>query len=396
MTPLPFAQANPAINSWSTYLVLMIVAIALFSLVACIFFAKYFNLWIQAKMTGANVGILELVGMSLRKVNPNIMVRSKIMAIQAGLAEKDGVTTRSLEAHYLAGGNVPNVVRALIAANRADIPLSYKRAAAIDLAGRNVLEAVQTSVNPKVIPCPDPTQGRLTIDGVAKNGIQLKVKAKVTVRTNIDRLVGGATDETIIARVGEGIVNAIGSAETHNQVLAQPDSISKRVLEKGLDAGTAYEILSIDIADIDVGDNIGANLQALQAEADTRVARAKAEERRAFAVAAEQEMIATVQENRAKVVLAEAEVPLAIADAFRKGNLGHHRLLPSAQHPGRHRDAVRDRRDGHLPTRVVERLIDPASRPSGFPAPRAAIRIHEGDERRPPCASRTSSSSSSR
>jgi len=322
MTPLPFGQVNPAINSWSTYLVLMIVAIALFSLVACIFFAKYFNLWIQAKMTGANVGIFELVGMSLRKVNPNIMVRSKIMAIQAGLAEKDGVTTRSLEAHYLAGGNVPNVIRALIAANRADIPLSYKRAAAIDLAGRNVLEAVQTSVNPKVIPCPDPTQGRLTIDGVAKNGIQLKVKAKVTVRTNIDRLVGGATDETIIARVGEGIVNAIGSAETHNQVLAQPDSISKRVLEKGLDAGTAYEILSIDIADIDVGDNIGANLQALQAEADTRVARAKAEERRAFAVAAEQEMIATVQENRAKVVLAEAEVPLAIADAFRKGNLG--------------------------------------------------------------------------
>ncbi len=322
MIRLPFAQVDPAINSWSTYLVLMIVAIALFSLVACIFFAKYFNLWIQAKMTGANVGILELVGMSLRKVNPNIMVRSKIMAIQAGLAEKDGVTTRSLEAHYLAGGNVPNVIRALIAANRADIPLSYKRAAAIDLAGRNVLEAVQTSVNPKVIPCPDPTQGRLTIDGVAKNGIQLKVKAKVTVRTNIDRLVGGATDETIIARVGEGIVNAIGSAETHNQVLAQPDSISKRVLEKGLDAGTAYEILSIDIADIDVGDNIGANLQALQAEADTRVARAKAEERRAFAVAAEQEMIATVQEYRAKVVSAEAEVPLAIAEAFRKGNLG--------------------------------------------------------------------------
>ena len=202
------------------------------------------------------------------------------------------MTTQSLEAHYLAGGNVPNVVRALIAANRADIPLSYKRAAAIDLAGRNVLEAVQTSVNPKVIPCPDPRQGRQTIDGVAKNGIQLKVKAKVTVRTNIDRLVGGATDETIIARVGEGIVNAIGSADTHKQVLEKPDSISKRVLEKGLDAGTAYEILSIDIADIDVGDNIGANLQALQAEADTRVARAKAEERRAFAVATEQEMIA--------------------------------------------------------------------------------------------------------
>src|ERR687886_1151266 len=280
MMAMLFAQGNPVPTPWSTYVVLGIIAIALFSLVACIFFAKYFNLWIPAKMTEANVGILDLVGMSFRKVNPNIIVRSKIMAVQAGLSEKDGVTTRSLEAHYLAGGNVPNVVRALIAANRADIPLSYKRAAAIDLAGRNVLEAVQTSVNPKVIPCPDPTQGRQTIDGVAKNGIQLKVKAKVTVRTNIDRLVGGATDETIIARVGEGIVNAIGSADTHNQVLEKPDSISKRVLEKGLDAGTAYEILSIDIADIDVGDNIGANLQALQAEADTRVARAKAEERR--------------------------------------------------------------------------------------------------------------------
>src|ERR687886_695307 len=248
MMAMLFAQGNPVPTPWSTYVVLGIIAIALFSLVACIFFAKYFNLWIQAKMTDANVGILELVGMSFRKVNPNIIVRSKIMAFQAGIAEKDGVTTQTLEAHYLAG--------------------------------RNVLEAVQTSVNPKVIPCPDPTQGRQTIDGVAKNGIQLKVKAKVTVRTNIDRLVGGATDETIIARVGEGIVNAIGSADTHNQVLEKPDSISKRVLEKGLDAGTAYEILSIDIADIDVGDNIGANLQALQAEADTRVARAKAEERR--------------------------------------------------------------------------------------------------------------------
>ena len=316
------AQIKPQTSPWPTIFILMILGIALVALIACIFFAKYFNLWIQAKMTEANVGILELVGMSFRKVNPNIIVRSKIMAYQAGLSDREGITTKSLEAHYLAGGNVPNVVRALIAANRADIPLTYKRAAAIDLAGRNVLEAVQTSVNPKVIPCPDPSQGRLTIDGVARNGIQLKVKAKVTVRTNIERLVGGATDETIIARVGEGIVNAIGSADTHSQVLEKPDSISKRVLEKGLDAGTAYEILSIDIADIDVGDNIGANLQALQAEADTRVARAKAEERRAFAVAAEQEMIAAVQENRAKLVLAEAEVPLAIAEAFRKGNLG--------------------------------------------------------------------------
>jgi len=323
MSAMLFAQVNQPPPSWSsTIFYMMIIAIGLFALIFCIFLAKYFNLWIQAKMTQANVSIWDLVGMTFRKVNPNIIVRSKIMAYQAGLSEKDGVTTRALEAHYLAGGNVPNVVRALIAANRADIPLSYKRAAAIDLAGRNVLEAVQTSVNPKVIPCPDPTQGRLTIDGVAKNGIQLKVKAKVTVRTNLDRLVGGATDETIIARVGEGIVNAIGSADTHLMVLEKPDSISKRVLEKGLDAGTAYEILSIDIADIDVGDNVGANLQALQAEADMRVARAKAEERRAFAVAKEQEMLAHVQENRAKVVQAEAEVPMAIAEAFRMGNLG--------------------------------------------------------------------------
>lgn len=302
--------------------VAFVAVIAFFLLISFILLAKYFNLWVQAKFSEAKVTLIELVGMSLRKVNPNIIVRSKIMAIQAGLGDKDGITTRSLEAHYLAGGNVPNVVRALIAANRADIPLSYKRAAAIDLAGRNVLDAVQTSVNPKVIDCPDPTKGRQTIDGIAKNGIQLKVKARVTVRTNIDRLVGGATEETIIARVGEGIVTTIGSAESHNRVLENPDSISKRVLEKGLDAGTAFEILSIDIADIDVGDNIGANLQAAQAEADTRVARAKAEERRAFAVAMEQEFMAAVQENRAKVILSEAEIPLAIAEAFRKGNLG--------------------------------------------------------------------------
>ena len=301
------------------FFVLFIAVVALF---AFILFAKYFNLWIQAKTTNANVALVELIGMTFRKVNPNIIVRSKIMAVQAGMSEKDGITTRALEAHYLAGGNVPNVVRSLIAAHRADIPLSFKRATAIDLAGRNVLDAVQTSVNPKVIDCPDPAKGRSTIDAVAKNGIQLKVKARVTVRTNIDRLVGGATEETIIARVGEGIVTTIGSAESHNLVLENPDSISKRVLEKGLDAGTAFEILSIDIADIDVGDNIGANLQAAQAEADTRVARAKAEERRAFAVAMEQEKLALVQENRAKVIAAEAEIPLAIADAFRNGKLG--------------------------------------------------------------------------
>ena len=324
MLPLLSQVGAPAAGDPKFTVILIVSAsvILLFALVLMILFAKYFNLWIQSKTTGANVGLWDLVGMTFRKVNPNIIVRSKIMAIQAGLTEKDGISTRSLEAHYLAGGNVPNVIRALIAANRADIPLSYKRAAAIDLAGRNVLDAVQTSVNPKVIDCPDPAKGRQTIDAVAKNGIQLKVKARVTVRTNIDRLVGGATEETIIARVGEGIVTTIGSAESHNLVLENPDSISKRVLEKGLDAGTAFEILSIDIADIDVGDNIGANLQAAQAEADTRVARAKAEEKRAYAVAMEQENVAAVQLNRAKVVLAEAEIPLAIAEAFRKGNLG--------------------------------------------------------------------------
>src|SRR3954447_6036625 len=321
MLPTLLAQVDDA-SKWNVVIIFVLLFLGVVLLFTFILFAKYFNLWIQAKTTRANVGLPELIGMTFRKVNPNIIVRSKIMAIQAGLTEKDGVTTRSLEAHYLAGGNVPNVVRALIAANRADIPLSYKRAAAIDLAGRNVLDAVQTSVNPKVIDCPDPSKGRQTIDGVAKNGIQLKVKARVTVRTNIDRLVGGATEETIIARVGEGIVTTIGSAESHNLVLETPDSISKRVLEKGLDAGTAFEILSIDIADIDVGDNIGANLQAAQAEADTRVARAKAEERRAFAVAREQEFLAAVQENRSKVILSEAEIPLAIAEAFRKGNLG--------------------------------------------------------------------------
>jgi uncharacterized protein YqfA (UPF0365 family) len=312
---------NAGGGPWNPLIIFGVLGI-LVLLVLVILIAKYFNLYIQALMTNANIGLFELIGMGFRKVNPNIIVRSKIMAIQSGLTEKDGVTTRSLEAHYLAGGNVPNVVRALIAANRAEIPLSWKRAAAIDLAGRNVLDAIQTSVNPKVIDCPDPTKGRQTIDAVAKDGIQLKAKARVTVRTNIDRLVGGATEETIIARVGEGIVTTIGSADTHKQVLENPDSISKRVLEKGLDAGTAFEILSIDIADIDVGDNIGANLQASQAEADMRVARAKSEERRAFAVALEQENVARVQENRAKVVLAESEVPLAIAEAFRKGNLG--------------------------------------------------------------------------
>jgi len=312
---------QPAGGGPMVYIV-TIAIVLIFLFVAFIIFAKYFNLWIQAKTTGADVGMLDLIGMTFRKVNATVIVRSKIMAVQAGMSEPDGITTRALEAHYLAGGNVPNVIRALIAAHRAEIVLQYKRAAAIDLAGRNVLEAVQTSVNPMVIDCPDPAKGRVTVDAVARDGIQLKAKARVTVRANLDRLVGGATEETIIARVGEGIVTTIGSAESHKKVLENPDMISKRVLEKGLDAGTAFEILSIDIADIDVGDNIGARLQADQAEADMRVARAKAEERRAFAVAREQEMQAAVQENRAKVVLAEAEVPQAISYAFREGHLG--------------------------------------------------------------------------
>ena len=315
------APAND-VSTWTVVVIFLIVAIGFIALFLFVFLIKYFNLYVQSVMTGASVRLTDLIGMTFRRVNPNIIVRSKIMAVQAGLTDKEGITTRALEAHYLAGGNVPNVVRALIAANRADIPLSYKRAAAIDLAGRNVLEAIQTSVNPKVIDCPDPAKGRQTVDAVAKDGIQLKAKARVTVRTNIDRLVGGATEETIIARVGEGIVTTIGSADSHKNVLENPDLISKRVLEKGLDAGTAFEILSIDIADIDVGDNIGANLQASQAEADMRVAQAKAEQRRAAARAREQEMVARIQQNRAAVVLAEAEVPKAIADAFTDNKLG--------------------------------------------------------------------------
>ncbi len=295
-----------------------IVIGAIFLILILLLIFKYGWLYIQALASGANVALLQLVGMTFRRVNARIIVDSRIMAMKAGL----DYDTPQLEAHYLARGNVPNVIRALIAADKAKIDLGFDRACAIDLAGRDVLDAVRTSVNPKVIDCPDPTKGRQTIDAVAMDGIQLKAKARVTVRANIERLVGGATEETIIARVGEGIVTTIGSAETHKRVLENPDSISKRVLEKGLDSGTAFEILSIDIADIDVGDNIGAKLQADQAEADKIVAQAEAEKRRAMAVARAQEMTALVEENRAKVVLAEAEVPKAISQAFREGNLG--------------------------------------------------------------------------
>lgn len=294
------------------------VIAGIIGIVVILVFAAFFKLWLQAKLSRADVKFSELIGMYLRKVSPRTIVISKITAIQAGLT----LTTRDLESHFLAGGRVTNVVRALIAANRANIELSLKTATAIDLAGRDILEAVQTSVNPKVIDCPDPAKGRTTVDAVAQDGIQLKAKARVTVRANIERLIGGATEETIIARVGEGIVTTIGSAVNHKSVLENPDNISKAVLSKGLDAGTAFEILSIDIADIDVGENIGAQLQKAQAYADQERAKAEAEKRRSMAIAREQEMKALVQENRAKVVLAEAEVPKAMAEAFRKGHLG--------------------------------------------------------------------------
>ena len=288
-----------------------LIILLLLALVVLLLFVKFARLWLQAYFSRAEVRLSELIGMWLRKVDSRTIVISKITAVQAGLT----LTTKDLESHYLAGGRVPNVVRALVAANRANIDLSLKTATAIDLAGRDILEAVQTSVNPKVIDCPDPQKSRGTIDAVAQDGIQLKAKARITVRANIGRLIGGATQETIIARVGEGIVTTIGSAITYKSVLENPDNISKTVLAKGLDAGTAYEILSIDIADVDVGDNVGAQLQAAQAEADMRRAKAEAEKRRAMAVAREQEMRALVVEN-------ESKVPLAMAEAFRKGNLG--------------------------------------------------------------------------
>jgi uncharacterized protein YqfA (UPF0365 family) len=297
---------------------LILVVIALL-LVPVFFFFYFVNIWVRAMASKAHVSIWTLVGMKLRHVSPNLIVEALIRLKKAGLVE---INTDSLEAHFLAGGDVLNVVNALIAADKAGIKLTFQRAAAIDLAGRNVFDAVRISVNPRVIDCPDPAKGRLTIDAVAKDGIQVKAKARVTVRANLERLVGGATEETIIARVGEGIVTTIGSSDSYKVVLENPDSISKRVLEKGLDSGTAFEILSIDIADVDVGDNIGARLQADQAEADKRVAQARAEVRRAAAVAVEQEMRARVQEMQAKLVAAQAEVPQAIAAALRDGNLG--------------------------------------------------------------------------
>jgi uncharacterized protein YqfA (UPF0365 family) len=293
------------------------------ALVVAILLANFFGIWLRARIADAPVSFAKLIGMRLRRVPVGLVVDSRVTAVKAGIP----LDTDLLEAHYLAGGSVPNVVLALIAADKAGIPLDFNRACAIDLAikgtSKTVLEAVRTSINPKVIDCPNPAaSGRTTIDAVARDGIGVKVRARVTVRSNLDRFVGGATEETIIARVGEGIVTSIGSATSYKEVLENPDRISKTVLQKGLDSGSAFEILSVDIADVDIGDNVGAKLQAEQAEADKVVAQAKAEMRRAAAVASEQEMKARVQEMRAKVVEAEAQVPLAMAEAFRSGNLG--------------------------------------------------------------------------
>ena len=291
-------------------------------LVLLVVLFNFFGIWLRAKIADAPVSFARLVGMRLRRVPVGMIVDSRITAVKAGIP----LDTDELEAHYLAGGNVDQVVLALIAADKAGIKLDFNRACAIDLAikgtSKTVLEAVRTSINPKVIDCPAPQSGRSTIDAVARDGIGVKVKARVTVRSNLDRFVGGATEETIVARVGEGIVTSIGSSASYKDVLENPDNISKVVLQKGLDSGTAFEILSVDIADVDVGENVGAKLQAEQAEADKVVAQAKAEVRRAAAVALEGEMRAKTQEMRAKVVDAESQVPMAMAEAFRNGNLG--------------------------------------------------------------------------
>jgi uncharacterized protein YqfA (UPF0365 family) len=325
MTILLFAQLNGNDPSITGFLVLgALILAAVFFLVLLVVFATYGQIWFRAYVSSADVSILSLVGMGFRQVDTRLIVDTKIKASQAGLDinRRTGISTQRLEAHYLAGGNLVAVIHAIIAAQRAGIPLDFDQAAAIDLAGRDVLDAVRTSVYPKVIDCPDSRRGgRPTLSAIAKNGVELQVKARVTVRTNLGQLIGGATEETIIARVGEGIITAIGASETHEEALENPDRISKAVLRRGLDSHTAFTIVSIDIAEISPGENIGARLQADQAEADTRVARALAERRRAEAIAGEQVMKAKVGENKAKLILAEAEVPLAMAEAFRKGNL---------------------------------------------------------------------------
>ena len=337
---------------------LTVIAIAiglLLLLVIALFVFKYFNLWLQCVTTNAKIGFVDLIGMSFRKINPRIIVQSKIAAVQAGLT----VDTRELEAHYLAGGQVTKVVRALIAADRANLPLDFRVATGIDLAGRDLLEAVHMYVKPQVINCPDPSvSGVEYLDAVAMDGIRMIIKARVTVRADLKRLVGGAAEQTIIARVGQGIVSAIGSAVTYKEVLKNPDNISKVVLEGGLDAQTAFEIVSIDIADVSVAGikdaaNVGALLEAERAETDKKMRQAEAEGRRAMAVAQEQEMKALLEENRAKVVLAEAEIPRAIAGAFKDGNLGvmDYYNLRNVQADTEMRNAIsgRDERDDDTP-----------------------------------------------
>ena len=300
---------------WQIILPLVVLVVVL---VVVAILWQFFGLWLQAFMSNANVSMADLIGMRLRKVDSRSIVLSKIRAVKAGME----ISTNDLETHYLAGGRVQNVISALIAADRAPITLPFKTACAIDLAGRDIIDAVHTSVNPKVIDCPNPASGKTTIEGVAKDGIQLRAKARVTVRTNLDRLVGGATEETIIARVGEGIVTSIGSAEHYKQVLENPDTISKRVLEKGLDSGTAFEILSIDIADVDVGTNIGAKLQADQAEADKRRFQAEAEKQAAAARAARPRCSPWSRRTAPRSSLPRRTSPMAIAEAFRNGHLG--------------------------------------------------------------------------
>jgi uncharacterized protein YqfA (UPF0365 family) len=321
------AQAVPdpldGANFWIVLTLGIGGVVVLFLFIVALAFFAYGKLWFQAYMSSADVSMISLVGMGFRQVNSRVIVQAKIMAAQAGLDinRETGISTKRLEAHYLANGNVTNVILAIISAHRAGIDLDFDRASAIDLAGRDVLDAVRTSVMPKIIDCPDPRSGKAMLSAVACNGIEMLVKARVTVRTNLSQLIGGATEETIIARVGQGIVTSIGSSKTHNEVLANPNQISRALLERGLDAQTAFEIVSIDIAQVQVGQNIGARLQADAAEADTRVARAMAEQRRAEAIALEQEMKAKVAENRSRLVEAEAQVPIAMAEAFRKGNL---------------------------------------------------------------------------
>jgi uncharacterized protein YqfA (UPF0365 family) len=343
----------------SAFLISAVVVAALFALLVVAAMVIYGAIWFEAYMSGADVSLMSLIGMSFRQVKSRLIVTAKIMGRQAGLNidRQQGMSTARLEAHFLAGGDVMHVLRAIVAAHRAGIDLDFDRAAAIDLAGRDVLDAVRTSVSPKVIDCPEPERsGKTTLSGVAKNGVELRVRARVTVRTNLDQLIGGATEETIIARVGQGIVTAIGAARTHMEVMEMPDRITKAVLDWGLDANTAFEIVSIDIVSIDVGENIGARLQTDQAEADMRMARARAEGRRAAAMAWQQEMKARVTESRAMLVLAEAEIPAALALAFRAGQL-HARRSPI------HRTEPVEE-DLRIAGRIVPAAIDPVVSPN--------------------------------